>query len=125
MEELIRLARFGGEGMQVFLGQAPPIVWAGISILLLAVAISIVVRSYARLTAVRGDIIKKILRAFDFGDDGRARRRPQNLARKQNHQFIAPDDASRLIDHADPIAIAIERETDVRVVCMHGGDRVL
>jgi hypothetical protein len=42
--------------MQIFLGQAPPIVWWGVLILLLAVAASIVVRSYARLTAVRGHI---------------------------------------------------------------------
>jgi len=42
--------------MQIFLGQAPPIVWWGVLILLLAVAASIVVRSIAKLTAVRGHI---------------------------------------------------------------------
>lgn len=42
--------------MQIFLGQAPPIVWFGVSILLLALAVSIVLRSYAKLAAVRGYI---------------------------------------------------------------------
>jgi hypothetical protein len=42
--------------MQIQLGQAPPYFWTGLLILLLAVAASILIRSYATLTAVRGYI---------------------------------------------------------------------
>lgn len=41
--------------MQIFLGQAPSIVWWGISIFLLALAVSIVVRAYAHLVEKRGN----------------------------------------------------------------------
>ena len=51
---------FGGEVMQIFLGQAPAFFWwfvaPGLLILSVAWAVSIVVRSYARLAAVHGFI---------------------------------------------------------------------
>ena len=40
--------------MEISLGQAPPVVWAGVLILLLALAVSIVIRAYAKLIETRG-----------------------------------------------------------------------
>ena len=39
--------------MQIFFGQAPPQVWWGILILLLAVAVSTVLRAYTKLVEAR------------------------------------------------------------------------
>jgi hypothetical protein len=41
--------------MQIFLGQAPPIVWWGILALLLATAAAIVLRAYTKLIETRGN----------------------------------------------------------------------
>jgi len=65
--------------MQIFLGQAPPQVWWGVLILLLAVAASIVIRSCARLAAVRGHI-KVALAALGIAAESRETRKGSTLA---------------------------------------------
>src|SRR5678815_204365 len=75
--------------------------------------------------AVFLDIVKKILRAFHLGDDRCTRIRLKDRSREQDHQLIAPDDATVLIHHSDAIAVAVERETDIGAVIVNGSYRVL
>jgi hypothetical protein len=37
---------------------------------------------------------------------------------KKNHKLVTPELCGGLVDHADPIAVAVERDADVGIVCL-------
>src|SRR5947207_8045137 len=76
------------------------------------------------LAAVFFDIVEQRLRTLDLGDHRRARPFGQYRAGKEHHQLITPAATARFIQHADPISIAVERESDIGVVGSNGLDQI-
>ena len=68
----------------------------------------------------RADLVVQRLARLDVGDDRRARVALQHLGREDLHQLVAAHDPALAVDHADPIAIAVERDADLGA---RGGDR--
>ena len=38
---------------------------------------------------------------------------PENVAREDDHQLVAPEDRARAVDHADPVGVAVEGDAQV------------
>ena len=47
---------------------------------------------------------------------GRARMRLQDVAREQHHQLVAEQDRRRVVDDADPVGVAVERDAHVGAI---------
>src|ERR1041384_2337632 len=78
-----------------------------------------------RVAAVSSNIVEQSLRAFHFADKSRARTLFENVPGEDDHQLIAPDNSPLLVDNANPIGIAIERNSQVGVVLSNRVDREL
>ena len=66
-----------------------------------------------RLPAEARDLVEQRLARLDVGDDRRARMARQHLGREDLHQLVAEHDPALAVDHADPIAIAVEGDADL------------
>src|SRR3546814_9190392 len=53
------------------------------------------------------------LARLDVADDDRSRTLAKHRAGKENHELIGPDDPARIIDDADAVAVAVERNADI------------
>src|SRR5215471_8919725 len=71
---------------------------------------------HQRLAAVGADIVEKSLRTLYFGDETGAGMSGENRARKNDHQLIAPDEPSGLVDDADAVAISVEGDCEIGMV---------
>src|SRR5690606_9611965 len=57
--------------------------------------------------------------------DGCARILPQDVLRKDREELVAPDDAAKIVDDADAIAIAIETDAEAGVDALYRLDQIL
>ncbi len=76
------------------------------------------------LAAGRGDGLGERARTFHVVNDFTARIARQHVARVQNHLPVRPDDAAVRRDHAEPVAVAVEREPCVVAAFIHFGDQI-
>ena len=73
-----------------------------------------------RLAAEPRDLVEQRLARLDVGEDRAARLPGEHLGGEDLHQLIAEQDAALAVDHADPIAVAIEGDAELRAF---GADR--
>ena len=66
-----------------------------------------------RIAAQARDLVEEDLARLHVGDHRGAGPRRQDVARQQRQQQIGPDDAAPVVDHADAVAVAVERDPDV------------
>ena len=66
-----------------------------------------------RLAAEARDLVVQRLARLDVGDDRRARDGAAAPRREDLQQLVAAHDPALAVDHADPIAIAVERDADL------------
>src|SRR5213592_1979964 len=64
------------------------------------------------------------LRAFDFDDSHRARMLGQNFAPEENHQDVAPNYLTAIVDDANAIPIPIQPDAHVCMFSAHCHDEV-
>src|SRR5256885_800443 len=69
--------------------------------------------------AVLLDVVIQCLRALDFADDGRTGAVGENVAREEDHELVAPEDAGLLVDGPDAIGIPIPGDADVGLAIRH------
>src|SRR5258708_5937582 len=71
------------------------------------------------------DRLGQRLRALHVEYDGLALPRPlENIARIDDQYPVPPDDRTIFVDDTDAVSVAVERDTDLRLVFCHGGDQV-
>ena len=63
-------------------------------------------------------------RALDVEDDLRPRTARQHVGGEQHHLPVRPDDVPLAVHDAEPVAVAVEREPEVRPVLAHRRDEV-
>ena len=63
----------------------------------------------------------KRLRALHVEDDRLSRARAlEHVARVEDQDPVAPDDVAVVVDDADAIGVAVERDADLGAVFLHG-----
>ena len=80
---------------------------------------------HQRLAAALGNPGGEPARAFDVVDDLGAGVAAQHVVRKQHQLPVGVDDVAALGDHAEPVAVAVEREAQLRAGIAHRGDQLL
>ncbi len=78
-----------------------------------------------RAAAEPRDLVEQRLAGLDVGDDRLARMAGQDLGRQDLQQLIAEQDPALAIDHADPVAIAIEGDAELGAVRADRLDQIL
>ena len=76
-------------------------------------------RQHDRLAAGAGDLGEQHIARLDVGEDRRAGVPLQHVARQHDHQLVAPQDAARGVDDADPVAIAVKGDAEVAAAPRH------
>src|SRR5207248_452179 len=66
-------------------------------------------------SAVLLDVVVERLRALHLTDDGGAGALGEHVAREEDHQLIAPEDAAVVVDGAEAVRVAIPGDTQVGV----------
>ena len=74
---------------------------------------------HQRHAAGPGNLVIERLAGLHIGDDRRPRPFGKHGARQHDHQLVTPQDAALPVDHADPVAIAIQRDAEVGLVLGH------
>src|SRR5690606_18883531 len=75
-----------------------------------------------RRAAVLRDVVEEALRALDLADHDRPGTAREDLPREDDEDLVPPEDPSPGRDDAEPVAVAVEREPDVRTVLGDGAD---
>ena len=77
---------------------------------------------HQRLAAELGDPVEQRLARLHVGDDGRARLLLEHRLGEDREQLVAPDHAALAVDRANPVAVAVERDSEVELLV---GDKPL
>jgi hypothetical protein len=77
-----------------------------------------------RLAAGLADRDRQALRTLDVVDDGRALDARQDVAGEQHQLAIRIDDVAAQGDHAQAVAVAVERQAQLRLGGVHRADQV-
>ena len=63
---------------------------------------------------MRLDVVVHRLRALHLADDRRPGIQGKQIAGEEDHQLVPPEDVALLVDRADAVRVAIERNAEVR-----------
>ena len=74
---------------------------------------------HQRLAAGRRDGVEENLARLYIRDDRGARMIEKHRTRQQHQQLIRPENFAFPIDNADPVAIAVQRNAEVRPLAKH------
>src|SRR5436309_4166045 len=76
------------------------------------------------LSAQPRNLLIQRLRALNFNDSDLAGMLGQNFAPEKNHQSVAPDNLSAIVNDPNPISIPIQPDAHVRMFPAHCGDEI-
>ena len=76
------------------------------------------------LAAEPGDLVEEGLAGLDVGDDRGARVARQHVGGQDLQDLVAEDDPALAVDHADPVAVAVEADAELVAAVGHLADQV-
>ncbi len=71
-----------------------------------------------------GDLVEQHLARLHVGDDGGAGVGLQHVAGQDHQKLVAEQHRAGIVDHADPVGVAVERDAEISPALAHLGDQL-